>query len=285
MNTNTCCRSWPSLCAPNSNNMLQPHLLRKAYHKLALQEHPDKGGDTERFKSLQTCYDLGQGRLQPSVEPQHTPQHMTKWTARMYILCSCLVPKVRFGSLAWAMERSLPQDQGLKKSDRRIVRFLAALLARLFPTQYAECEKLAKADANFEAFVKDMKCHRYLAREVKFSVMLGSGSSAVAGMVAYIHGVMQGQKPSKSVLASLTLAGGVGGCVEAAVGTFERIRHKLGPGSSGFRTRRRVRSTRIDPTRSVRAYLLFIDKPLRHFPPTKFHRQLAGFKTARTDIR
>jgi len=133
---------------------------------------------------------------------------MTKWTARMYILCSCLVPKVRFGSLAWAMERSLPQDQGLKKSDRRIVRFLAALLARLFPTQYAECEKLAKADANFEAFVKDMKCHRYLAREVKFSVMLGSGSSAVAGMVAYIHGVMQGQKPSKSVLASLTLAGG-----------------------------------------------------------------------------
>jgi curved DNA-binding protein len=32
--------------------------IKKAYRKLASQHHPDKGGDTEKFKSIQTAYDI-----------------------------------------------------------------------------------------------------------------------------------------------------------------------------------------------------------------------------------
>jgi len=32
--------------------------IKKAYRKLASQHHPDKGGDTEIFKSIQTAYDV-----------------------------------------------------------------------------------------------------------------------------------------------------------------------------------------------------------------------------------
>jgi DnaJ-class molecular chaperone len=31
--------------------------IKKAYRKLASQHHPDKGGDTEKFKTIQTAYD------------------------------------------------------------------------------------------------------------------------------------------------------------------------------------------------------------------------------------
>ena len=32
--------------------------IKKAYRKLASQHHPDKGGDTEKFKAIQTAYDI-----------------------------------------------------------------------------------------------------------------------------------------------------------------------------------------------------------------------------------
>jgi len=32
--------------------------IKKAYHKLALVEHPDKGGDAEKFKKIQAAYEV-----------------------------------------------------------------------------------------------------------------------------------------------------------------------------------------------------------------------------------
>ena len=32
--------------------------IRKAYRKLALKEHPDKGGDLEKFKDISTAYEV-----------------------------------------------------------------------------------------------------------------------------------------------------------------------------------------------------------------------------------
>ena len=32
--------------------------IKKAYHKLALVEHPDKGGDVEKFKKIQAAYEV-----------------------------------------------------------------------------------------------------------------------------------------------------------------------------------------------------------------------------------
>ena len=32
--------------------------IRKAYRKLALKEHPDKGGDPEKFKNITAAYDV-----------------------------------------------------------------------------------------------------------------------------------------------------------------------------------------------------------------------------------
>jgi len=31
--------------------------IKKAYHKKALKEHPDKGGDPEKFKEITAAYD------------------------------------------------------------------------------------------------------------------------------------------------------------------------------------------------------------------------------------
>ena len=31
--------------------------IKKAYRKLASKHHPDKGGDAEKFKEIQTAYD------------------------------------------------------------------------------------------------------------------------------------------------------------------------------------------------------------------------------------
>ena len=35
-----------------------PEEIKKAYRKLASQHHPDKGGDAEKFKSIQVAYDI-----------------------------------------------------------------------------------------------------------------------------------------------------------------------------------------------------------------------------------
>jgi hypothetical protein len=32
--------------------------VRRAFRKLALQQHPDRGGDAERFRTTKTYYDL-----------------------------------------------------------------------------------------------------------------------------------------------------------------------------------------------------------------------------------
>lgn len=32
--------------------------IKKAYHKKALKEHPDKGGDPEKFKEITAAYDV-----------------------------------------------------------------------------------------------------------------------------------------------------------------------------------------------------------------------------------
>ena len=34
-----------------------PNEIKKAYRKLAMKHHPDKGGDVEQFKKIQTAYD------------------------------------------------------------------------------------------------------------------------------------------------------------------------------------------------------------------------------------
>jgi DnaJ family protein A protein 2 len=36
----------------------KPSEIKKAYHKLALKEHPDKGGDEEKFKKIQMAYEI-----------------------------------------------------------------------------------------------------------------------------------------------------------------------------------------------------------------------------------
>lgn len=36
----------------------KPTEIKKAYHKLALKEHPDKGGDEEKFKKIQMAYEI-----------------------------------------------------------------------------------------------------------------------------------------------------------------------------------------------------------------------------------
>ena len=32
--------------------------IKKAYHKIALKEHPDKGGDAEKFKNITAAYEV-----------------------------------------------------------------------------------------------------------------------------------------------------------------------------------------------------------------------------------
>merc|ERR1712224_710406 len=36
----------------------QPNQIKKAYHKKALKEHPDKGGDPEKFKEITNAYEV-----------------------------------------------------------------------------------------------------------------------------------------------------------------------------------------------------------------------------------
>lgn len=39
--------------------------VRKAYRKLAMKHHPDKGGDPEEFKKIQEAYEIGTGKREP----------------------------------------------------------------------------------------------------------------------------------------------------------------------------------------------------------------------------
>lgn len=41
-------------CSPRDN----PKAIKKAYRKLAMKYHPDRGGDTDRFKKLQEAYSV-----------------------------------------------------------------------------------------------------------------------------------------------------------------------------------------------------------------------------------
>ena len=47
----------------------KPAAIKKAYRKLAMKHHPDKGGDTERFKILQEMHDY---LLRVDLEHEHT---------------------------------------------------------------------------------------------------------------------------------------------------------------------------------------------------------------------
>ena len=41
--------------------------LRQAYKRLALEHHPDKGGDKERFISINAAYEVRQGNPSSAV--------------------------------------------------------------------------------------------------------------------------------------------------------------------------------------------------------------------------
>lgn len=48
--------------------------IKKAYRKLAMQHHPDKGGDTNKFQEIQQAYDIignEQARQQYDIERKH----------------------------------------------------------------------------------------------------------------------------------------------------------------------------------------------------------------------
>lgn len=51
--------------------------IKKAYRSLAMKHHPDRGGDTAKFKEIQEAYDtLGDDQKRSGYDqPQHTQQH------------------------------------------------------------------------------------------------------------------------------------------------------------------------------------------------------------------
>ena len=46
---------YKELEIPNGSNS---DVIRKAYRKLALKHHPDKGGEVEKFQKLQNAYEI-----------------------------------------------------------------------------------------------------------------------------------------------------------------------------------------------------------------------------------
>jgi DnaJ-class molecular chaperone len=47
--------------------------IKKAYRKLALQHHPDKGGDEEKFKEITEAYENLSGKVKPKQPPISYP--------------------------------------------------------------------------------------------------------------------------------------------------------------------------------------------------------------------
>jgi molecular chaperone DnaJ len=47
--------------------------VKKAYRKLAMEHHPDKGGDEERFKRVTEAYEIITGKRQPSGRNTNAP--------------------------------------------------------------------------------------------------------------------------------------------------------------------------------------------------------------------
>ena len=62
-----------------------PEDLKKAYRKLALQHHPDKGGDEEEFKKITESYEVLTGKRQDTSPPPNTDpwQHIQNMMDKM----------------------------------------------------------------------------------------------------------------------------------------------------------------------------------------------------------
>ncbi|MFM7851502.1 MAG: DnaJ domain-containing protein [bacterium] len=45
--------------------------IKKAYHKLALKEHPDKGGDPEKFKLITAAYEVLSDKEKRDIYDEH----------------------------------------------------------------------------------------------------------------------------------------------------------------------------------------------------------------------
>ena len=45
--------------------------IKKAYRKLAIKNHPDKGGDPEKFKEIQKSYDILFDREKRDIYDKH----------------------------------------------------------------------------------------------------------------------------------------------------------------------------------------------------------------------
>ena len=58
--------------------------IKKAYHKLAMEHHPDRGGDEEKFKQITEAYEVltgkrNEGHGRPPIDPwQHIHEQMRK---------------------------------------------------------------------------------------------------------------------------------------------------------------------------------------------------------------
>ena len=49
----------------------QPNQIKKAYHKKALKEHPDKGGDPEKFKEITNAYEVLMDKEKREIYDEH----------------------------------------------------------------------------------------------------------------------------------------------------------------------------------------------------------------------